>query len=115
LDDGLVSHFIRGYFDGDGGISIAKNQLYKSSAGFAGNYDFLSELQLILIDKCNINKTKISKNANIFSLVVSGRFQLSRFLKYIYQDANIFLQRKFDKMQTLIKLNIVNLKDSNIN
>lgn len=113
LDENLVSHFIRGYFDGDGGISISKKQLYKSSLNITGNYDFISQIQEILIDKCNINKTKLSKKRNIYTLIVSGKYQLSRVLKYIYQDANIYLSRKFDKMQELIRHNIVNLEDEN--
>jgi hypothetical protein len=116
LNENLWHHFIRGYFDGDGCLSIYKKQPLKSAISFTSNYNFLIEIQKILIRNCKINKTKLSKNANVYSLTVSGRFQLSRVLKYIYQDANIYLQRKYDKMQELIRLNIVNIdNDCSIN
>lgn len=111
LDENLISHFIRGYFDGDGCLSFAKKQPFKSSVGFAGNYEFLCELQKILVEKCKINLTQLHKKGNIYDLVVGGRYQLSRVLQYIYKNATIYLHRKYNKMQRLVELNIVNLED----
>jgi len=110
LNNDLVNHFIRGYFDGDGCISIPK-KLYQSSVGFVGNYEFLFELQKILINKCKIGLTKLNNKNNVYSLLISGKYQISRVLKYIYENSNIFLHRKYDKMQMLIKMNIVNMEE----
>jgi intein-encoded DNA endonuclease-like protein len=114
LDKKLWNHFIRGYFDGDGGICISKNSLYKSNLNITSNFEFMNQIQEILIKECNINKTKLNKKGNVYILNVSGKFQLSRVLKYIYNDSHIFLQRKYDKMQKLIELKIVNLEETNI-
>ena len=111
LDKNLWNHFIRGYFDGDGCISISKKLLYKSSLSITGNLDFISEVQKILVNYCNINKTKLHKQGNVYSLAVSGKHQLSRVLQYMYKDSNVFLKRKHEKIQYLSDLKIINMEE----
>lgn len=95
----LLNHFIRGYFDGDGCISINK----KGGKHFSitSNNLFIEKLQEILIKNCNLNKVKIvnSKQHKETTLTLSygGNIQVKRIFDYLYKDATIYLERKFIK------------------
>ena len=60
IDENLYNHFMIGYFDDDGSISIIKKNNQKQVV-ILDNYGFLCEFQNILMDYCEINKTKITK------------------------------------------------------
>lgn len=100
----LQSSFIRGYFDGDGGISVAKN----IQSSITGTVDFLHEIQNILYNEIGFNKTKLVVDRycvnNIAEIRIGGKNQIIKFGDYLYKNANIFLKRKkdlFDKIKTL--------------
>jgi hypothetical protein len=94
----LVHHFIRGYFDGDGSITVINTpHSVKGQFTLAGNENFLLKIQNILIENCNLSKTKLRNPGNISVLVYSGRYQLQRIRDYLYKDATIYLDRKFLK------------------
>jgi len=88
------SHFIRGYFDGDGCICHPKNSI---SVQIIGTKDFLEKVH----DIVNIPKYKIkhrqkghSKEVNISSF--HGNHARD-FAKYIYKDSAIHLERKYNR------------------
>ena len=113
LNESLYSHFIRGYFDGDGSISFPNKIPNKAALSFAGNKEFLLEIQKILTKNCNINLTNLHKTGNIYSLVISGKYQVSKVVAFLYKDANLYLHRKYNKIQQLKELNIIQLEDIN--
>jgi len=104
LDDNLLNHFIRGYFDGDG-------SLYCKPQKKSGQIDY--NLQLTSSDKfCLSAKNKIENILNIHfstklahtktnqittTLSVGGNNQVEKILDWIYKDATIYLPRKYDK------------------
>lgn len=96
----LYKHFIRGFFDGDGCISIHSRE---NSFGFSiiGEKDILLSVQQILMSKCNLNKTKLTdyphKSFEIYDLRYGGRLQVQRIFNYLYSDATIYLERKYNK------------------
>lgn len=100
IKEEYVSHFIRGYFDGDGSIHISAKTAYRIS--FVGTYDFLKEVQHIL----NIS-TKIVQNGGInnksFVFQVMGNQQIYRIMNYLYTNAtySTVLIRKYNKYQDL--------------
>jgi len=98
LQDDLLKHFIRGYFDGDGSIWIYKRKNILRCKFTSGSKIFLDSLSDILKLK-NIN-TFIVKSNNCFDLYIAGRDSTRNFLEYIYDDSNIFLDRKFDRYIT---------------
>jgi len=73
---------------------------------FCGTKDFLIELENILCDHCNINRTKITDRGNIFVFNKGGRLQVEKILQYIYKDATIYLQRKYQKYQLIHNYNL---------
>jgi len=96
IDEKLISHFIRGYFDGDGSVSIVKKTNNKEF-NILGNYDFLNDIQKILINKCNLNKTKIKKKNKIYSLNYGGNVNAEKFKNFIYKNSSTHLERKKNK------------------
>jgi hypothetical protein len=96
-----MNHFVRGYFDGDGGIHVqAKN---KWEISIAGNKEFCEDLSLLLISK-NIN-SKCSKHSfgNVWYVRIYGRLNCIDFYNYLYKNSNVYLIRKFSKFQECIK------------
>lgn len=104
LDDNLVSHFVRGFFDGDGSVYEIK-QCSFIGCSFTGTYDMLENIRQI----CEIEfgtKAKVHKyrNKDIYDFKIGGKNNVIAFYKYIYKDATIFLGRKkllFDKYLNL--------------
>lgn len=86
----FISHFIRGYFDGDGYLSKPPKSL---TVELLGTYEFLNHLLTYLnSSKKNLKKDKRHAN-NTFKFSLSGN-NARNFLNFIYKDATIFLDRK---------------------
>jgi intein-encoded DNA endonuclease-like protein len=95
IDESLLSHFLRGYIDGDGHISKKKSG---GGVSLVGTEDFCIAVQSILKDRLGIeSKIYIPKNAkNTRTLIVNKKHDSKVFLDFIYNDANLFLTRKFN-------------------
>ena len=109
LTDDLLRHFIRGYFDGDGCFTYRKNPPYYSPCvTFVGGNTFLKELKVYL--KSNvIEKTKGKiKDSNTYSTYSIGGVNLViQFMDWIYNDATVYLDRKYklyNEWKTLRKI-----------
>lgn len=97
----LDSHFIRGVFDGDGGIWCNKSgQLVFS---ITGTMSLNSKIQDKLIKNCSVGKTKISNKGNFSELIYVGNKQVIRILGWLYNDATIYLDRKKKIYDSIIK------------
>lgn len=96
IKEKYYSHFIRGYFDGDGSFPSGRH-----GAGFSlvGRQGFLEKVRDILIENCKLNKVGVYKRVNIYTLNYGGQIQMKRITDYLYKDATIFLQRKYDKVK----------------
>ena len=99
IEEGLIRHFVRGYFDGDGCVSFNKeldNYIYT----ILGTKDILSFIQEKsgVSKKINIRREKKNNEyKNFYSLSIGGIKSQLIFHDYIYDNANIFLDRKFKK------------------
>ena len=119
----LVSHFIRGYFDGDGCVWNGKRIKRKIKDitkvdGFryriihnvkftiTGNIDFINMLQDFLVFNLNFKKTKLNFSKSkikkhICTMEYSGRSQMKTFYNYIYKDASIYSKIKKLKFENI--------------
>lgn len=102
LREDLLRHFIRGYFDGDGSISISK---HRETFTMVGTESFLEEVQTVLMRELGLNKTKFYKRfpedgTNITSLIYVGSGSLKKIMDWLYKDASYFLKRKHDTYTT---------------
>jgi len=111
----LIPHFIRGYFDGDGSLSVydyvnkKKNgkEYHEVRGEFAITSDknILLEIQNILMKECDLKKTKLKsykRTEQAFSLRYGGKNQIQRIFNYLYRDATVYLQRKYNKFSLLL-------------
>ena len=103
----LLKHFIRGYFDGDGSLKQRKSKHktgimdYDYVVNFLGTDDFLNGIQNYLLENKIITKkynfTKRKSNQTVSSFEFGGNIAALRFCNFIYGDANIYLDRKYQR------------------
>lgn len=90
IDESLVCHFIRGYFDGDGCVRLSVGEHITRCFSIAGG-----ELMLASINKrLNINIRNLNRGNDLFSIDTGSKKDLLRIYDYLYGDATIYLQRK---------------------
>ena len=107
LDHKYMSHFFRGYFDGDGSIFCTNNKYHTPSqyeitiSGFQHNllkmqrylYDYENINSIVAIDNRDLKKNKY--NLPFGNLRFNNIENNYKFIKYIYQDiGDIYLPRK---------------------
>jgi len=95
LNHPLKSHFIRGYFDGDGCICEKKRKV-KNWLHFTmtGTLDMMEKMSCIFQQELGIVPRKIIRQGKVYSLHV-GRIEYVQKLKeYLYRNAAVFLERK---------------------
>lgn len=103
LPDDLNRHFIRGYFDGDGSFCNHKALRggYQPLVTITSTNDFCLICQYIIQKSINIPCGNIydASNHNGITKVLSfsGGHQVKTFLDWIYKDAELYLQRKYNK------------------
>ncbi|HLO11261.1 MAG TPA: LAGLIDADG family homing endonuclease [Pseudoneobacillus sp.] len=105
IDRDLVRHFIRGYFDGDGSLVITKRKdsdklRYKFC--IVSSKKLLEQVIAILTEKeCSIPPKAIQKTGEAYTLNIGSLDSIKKIRNYMYHDANIYLERKYDKFKTL--------------
>lgn len=97
IDDELVRHFIRGYFDGDGSVFPVRLKKYGREyvycgASILGREVFLQKLYPYL--PFNMSKAPIYPNKSVYSLQFSGNRRCALLYDYFYSGASVFLERK---------------------
>lgn len=109
LEDDLIPHFLRGYIDGDGHLS---NNPKDARMSIVGTLDFCESVKAIVKEKLNINCSIYfchgETDKPTRTLQIAGRNQMSKFLDYIYKDANLYLKRKYNVYKSLYCKNINN-------
>lgn len=93
----LIRHFMRGYFDGDGGFYLNKNKSpFQMSARICGTINFLTDFKSVLEENCGfISSSKPYMYNGQGALNYFGNGQLSKISNYLYNDSKIYLERKF--------------------
>lgn len=95
----LLSHFVRGYFDGDGSVTQGKKKT-NFILTITSTNNFCEKLKEIIEKEVGINchVYNASNNNGITKVfTVSGRFQVKSLLDWLYKDADLFLERKHDR------------------
>ncbi len=93
----LLNHFIRGYFDGDGCLYLGKRRDVEIS--ILSTYHFLFKLNIILnkLAKTEFQRIEKVKNRNVFRYRFSSVINSIKFLNFIYNNATLYLERKYNK------------------
>lgn len=103
----LLHHFIRGYFDGDGSVGITDRLIngkeYKEQfIQFIGSNNFIDGLskELDFLTKFNTSSTN---NENNKQIAIKSKLDFIRMYEFLYKDATIYLHRKYNKFQDILK------------
>lgn len=109
LNPTLYSHFIRGYFDGDGSLCChyTKKGWFQSLITITSTEQFCKRIQEILINETGISGGGIyeasSKNGITKVLSICGTNQDIAVLNWLYKDADLYMERKYNKYLELLK------------
>lgn len=100
IPEELMSHYVRGYFDGNGCISYVGKRLQCSFT--MGSHKFANGLfEYLQNQKIKCYKYKY---ANIHSLRIgSSLSNILDFLNHIYSNSSIYLDRKYEKYQKIVQ------------
>lgn len=108
VPDYLMNHFIRGYFDGDGCVfsSFSKKGTKKYVTGgftFVGTEMFLNFVNSVLpFQVKSLQKDKRTEGS--YTLYICSRVRFLTMYEYLYQNATIYLDRKFEKANQILKI-----------
>lgn len=94
ITENLMSHFIRGYFDGDGSIIICSKG-YARICFVSGSYDFIEGLQKYLYNQTGCKLNMYSNNG--YSLQTSKQSSVELILNHVYTDSTFCMSRKLNK------------------
>lgn len=105
-NENLIKSFIRGYFDGDGGVCIFQkknghgNKRHLAiSISWLGTYDFMEWIKTNLFYYLHMEiKAKIICNASIFGFSWGNKEFTKLFYKWLYPPNEFCMMRKKDKI-----------------
>jgi intein-encoded DNA endonuclease-like protein len=88
-----LSHFIRGYFDGDGYVNYEKHVV-----SFVGGSIIFMKSLIDALQEIGFEPYLKTIN-NHFRVLITGRYSVKRFADWIYQDKGLYLERKHQIFQ----------------
>lgn len=114
IPDNLKHHFIRGYFDGDGSVYIGRTKYYSEKikdysfceqlkVDICGTYNFLNSISKFLKigdEHCITKEHRTKKDTWYLSFYSNKRAK--EFFDIMYNDATVFLERKYNKFKEKI-------------
>lgn len=102
IPGGLIPHFIRGYFDGDGTLCLGRNIRWS----LVGSYEFLAKIQDIMVTTLGLRRTKLYKKPqkHVWDLSYTGKHQVALICDWLYKDAEIYLPRKYERYKKVLNL-----------
>jgi hypothetical protein len=117
----LLSHFLRGFFDGDGCITISNSGLkYKQiaiyfSSTHTQDWTFITKIldSLSIKYKTRINTDKLGKSSQIY---INDSKSIYNLCEFIYKDSDgIRLERKYDKYKDFLEYKKIFKRNNNLN
>ncbi len=108
VPDELVHHFIRGFFDGDGSIFYNKAafEFHKTYLipSFSVNITSTKEMIEWIINTVGFgNIYKEARREKTWYYAQGGNKKVLNFCNFIYKDATIYMQRKYELYKELLK------------
>lgn len=101
LPDDLHRHFIRGLMDGDGCIhNISEKYPSRRGVDICGNPKFCPQLKSVIENMLSIHCSLIvvdkKRGTDTMRVTISGKQNTLKFLNWIYEDADMYLYRKYE-------------------
>lgn len=100
VPDHLIRHFLRGYIDGDGSWHWKPSRVGRPTwtISLVGTDAFLCAAMAALVRSCDLRPVEIrpaSKECRVMRFSYGGNRQVSRIAHWLYDDATVFLSRKY--------------------
>lgn len=108
-DPELQRHFIRGYYDGDGGVYLTNIKTRTATSKIISTLEFCQSIYKIIFEQTNIEfgqPYNDVEDKNVYTIHLSGNRQVAHFLDWLYKDSIIHLNRKYDLYKELLEKNI---------
>lgn len=102
----LISHFVRGYFDGDGCIYLNK-EIRKTEICIAGTFNMVKrmhDIAVLMNCPCSICHPKQCGESNTYTLRVNGYHNVKNFMNWMYDNADIKMERKYNKYLEIVEI-----------
>jgi intein-encoded DNA endonuclease-like protein len=105
IDEKYMSHFIRGFFDGDGCIYYSEKNR-DCEVQFTGTLDMCNDLKNLL-SNINIHSYIVERNRyskGIAEIRIRRKYDVEKFYMYIYDNMeknDLFLNRKREKFENM--------------
>lgn len=100
----LITHFIRGVFDGDGWVYFDNRNLLM--AGICGQENFLLQLMNFLPQHLRRDRCLSCNNTDIIKVIKYGCTPAVEFVKFLYSNSTIYLNRKYNIIAPYIRKSI---------
>jgi len=100
INDNLMFHFLRGYFDGDGCVYF-HSQTKNPNISVVGTKPFIKKIILFLQKfdmKCGLYKTG---SKTTFEMKMGAKKSVDKFYNKIYDESSVFLKRKKEKFKSI--------------
>jgi intein-encoded DNA endonuclease-like protein len=94
----MMRHFLRGYFDGDGYINTTRYMIGIGSF----NKEFVEEIQDFLIQETGV-KPVVLIHSGTWRYNKSGKREIIKILSFLYNNARVYLDRKYELAQNILK------------
>lgn len=110
-ESALLKHFLRGYFDGDGCLSLYEQHvrhatIYKQEWSLTGNETFLRNVRSTYEPLIGIESHTKLKRYRRTSQAVTLRYgkksDVLRLCQYMYDDATLYLEEKYAQYRRLL-------------
>lgn len=107
----LVWHFIRGYFDGDGSLAYGhynKNGTRNYTIKILGTFNMVQNIQKIFQSNVIPYQRYPERNIDNYCIDIGGNLQVKRLLDNLYNNATIYLERKYNRYKQFLASSMVN-------
>jgi hypothetical protein len=104
-DSELQKHFIRGYYDGDGGLQLTDVKERSAFLRIISTSDMCKSMHKIINSAtgANFSYNQAIENKDVWTINTSGNRQIKNILMWLYTDATIWLKRKYKLYEDLLK------------
>ncbi len=98
----LMTHFVRGFFDGDGCITLDSQHNHPKADFTSGSLLFLQDLRAWLYEN-GVGSYICQEREETFRLFIRGMKNYDNFYNLIYEDSTIYLDRKKNKKEEIYR------------
>lgn len=101
ISEGLMHHFIRGFFDGDGSTMTQSRYVKIGFHLCCASLNFMKDIKSV-IDLKTSTDMRILDRGSINIMQTTGLQNCLRIYSWLYEDASIFLERKHETVNSFL-------------